>query len=147
MRIENSWIRFDENGERISGKKGKIKKNRNDKLYFELEDVDGEGTCRININDYVSNCINRLDAEYVTIICKDHTRNFVEVVDAEPRDFLHATEPRVAFDEVSLQLEKRELILSLARVIKFKEKMEYCDEQVEEYITDLQSYLETKLGV
>lgn len=83
MRIENSWIRFEENGERITGKKGRIRTNSNDKLYFELLEVEGEGTCRININDYLSNRINHLDAEYVTIVCKDHTRNFVEVREAD----------------------------------------------------------------
>ena len=149
MRIENSWIRFEENGERITGKKGRIRTNRNDKLYFELLEVEGEGTCRININDYLSNRINHLDAEYVTIICKDHTRNFVEVREADehPSWIVHDDAPGVAFDEVSSHLMKRELLLSIARVLRLYDTIEYRDEEVEEKIVDLQQYLEMKLGV
>ena len=149
MRIENSWIRFEENGERITGKKGRIRTNRNDKLYFELLEVEGEGTCRININDYLSNRINHLDAEYVTIVCKDYTRNFVEVREADehPSWIVHDDAPSTAFDEVSSHLMKRELFLSIARVVKLYDKIEYRDEEVEEKIVDLQQYLELKLGV
>lgn len=149
MRIENSWIRFEENGERITGKKGRIRTNRNDKLYFELLEVEGEGTCRININDYLSNRINHLDAEYVTIVCKDHTRNFVEVREADehPSWLVHDDAPSVAFDEVSAQLERKELVLALARVIRLFDTIEYKDEQVSEYLVDLRDYLETRLGV
>lgn len=149
MRIENSWIRFEENGERITGKKGRIRTNRNDKLYFELLEVEGEGTCRININDYLSNRINHLDAEYVTIVCKDYTRNFVEVREADEHSswIVHDDAPSVAFDEVSAQLERKELVLALARVIRVFDTIEYKDEQVSEYLVDLRDYLETKLGV
>lgn len=144
MRIENSWIRFEENGERITGKKGKIKKNRNDKLYFEV-DVDGEGICRINVNDYLANRIMHLTTEYVTIYCKDYTRNFVEVQEADVK--MESDVPNVAFDEVASHLMKKELLLSLSRVIQLYDAIEYRDDEVEDRIVDLQQYLETKLGV
>ena len=148
MRIENSWIRFEENGERITGKKGKIKKNRNDKLYFEIHEVNGEKVVRINVNDYIAQRINEIDTDYVTLRCKDASRNFVEVKPAEhPAWDVHDDAPSVAFDEVSAQLEKRELILALARVIDFYDNVEYVDDTVETLVSQLQGHLEEKLGV
>jgi hypothetical protein len=140
MRIENSWIRFDEEEERITGKKGKIKTNRHGTLYFEIQ-VAHEGICRININDYIANIINHIDSEYVTIICKDADRNYCMVVEAETP--LEDDMPSLAFDEMASSLKKRELLLSLARVIELYDNIEYTDENISSFLTELQEYLET----
>lgn len=85
MHIHNYYINFEEEGEYVIARRGKIKTNLQGKMYLELYEVEGyeDKKLKIKINDYISNTLQNLRCAYVKVICKDATKNFVDVREVE----------------------------------------------------------------
>lgn len=148
MKIQDTWIRFEEKGERITGRKGAIKTNCNGKYFFEIYDVPGEeGTLRINVNDYIVDRLTEMESEYVTLICKDSLRNFVEVRPAQhPSWDTHDSVSDLL--ESEFDDEQEEYLLMLSDLILFKRNHQrFCDYEMNSMLTQLETYLRNKMEI
>ena len=137
MKIERTWVHFDENGETIVGRKGKIKTDTHQSLFLELHDVQEKGdTIRLHINDYLCNILSHIETDFVRVICKDASRNFVNIYPYEAYE-----QPCDVFDEVSSLLRREELLSASADLIRFRNNLKYTDEYIDELLYELQEYL------
>lgn len=141
MIINKTWVRFEKNGEELIGRKGKIKTDKHQSLFLEVHDVFDDGdTIRVHINDFLVNILLRIESEYVRVVCKDASRNFVSIYGYDDYE-----EPCEAFDEVSSLLRQEELLTSLADLIRFRRGLAYSDDVVDDILEDLQDYMVRRL--